>query len=254
MSGWRGAGRRLAALAGVLAAALGLALWGAGSASAGGPTSVLIVSPESTETASLYHSDEEYGELQRLLGEPGGGSADKPPEADLITGPQINVTWMLHDVTPWRVDRVYPAADSTAVWIHTAANLDASANGTWHRAEQPAVLRGLLGDLGVMGEASDGDYSVEYPPPWDMYGKDTEKAETEGEAGAGAAEPTAAAAPAQRPGPGDGADWWWALPGLAAGAVLALVLRPFATRLPEVPALRRWRVREPGPRQELRDV
>lgn len=248
MSGWRGGRRRLAALAGVLAAALGLTLWGAGSASAGGPTSVLIVSPESTETASLYHSDKEYGQLQRLLGEPGAGSADKPPEADLITGPQINVTWMLHDVTPWRVDRVYPAADSEAVWIHTAANLDASTNGTWHRAEQPAGLRGLLENLGVMGEASDGDYSVEYPPAWDMYGTDTEKAEAE------ATEPTPAAAPAQRPGSGDGADWWWALPGLAAGAVLALVLRPFATRLPEVPALRRWRVREPGPRQELRDV
>ncbi|MCX5361282.1 hypothetical protein OG864_21465 [Streptomyces sp. NBC_00124] len=244
MSGWRGGRRRLGALAGVLAAALGLTLWGAGSASAGGPTSVLIVSPGSTETASLYHSDKKYGELQRLLGEPDAGTADKPPEADLAAGPQINVTWMLHDVTPWRVDRVHPAVDSKAVWIHTAANLDASTNGTWHRAEQPAVLRGLLENLGVMGEASGGDYSVEYPPPWDMYG--TEPAE--------ATEPTPAAAPAQRPGSGDGADWWWALPGLAAGAVLALVLRPFATRLPEVSALRRHRVREPGPRQELRDL
>lgn len=241
MSGWRGGRRRPGALAGVLAAALGLTLWGAGSASAGGPTSVLIVSPGSAETASLHHSDKKYGELQRLLGEPDAGTADKPPEADLAAGPQINVTWMLHDVTPWRVDRVHPAVDSQAVWIHTAANLDASTNGTWHRAEQPAVLRGLLENLGVMGEASGGDYSVEYPPPWDMYGTEPAKA----------TEPTPAAAPAQRPGSGDGADWWWALPGLAAGAVLALVLRPFATRLP---ALRRRRVREPGPRQELRDV
>jgi hypothetical protein len=49
----------------------------------------------------------------------------------------------------------------------------------------------------------------------------------------------------------DGTDWWWAIPGAAAGAGLALVLRPFAVRLP----LNRWRKgREPGPRQELRDV
>ena len=47
----------------------------------------------------------------------------------------------------------------------------------------------------------------------------------------------------------DGTEWWWALPGLAVGAVLALVLRPFALRM------RGDRVRrERGPRQELRDL
>ncbi len=50
---------------------------------------------------------------------------------------------------------------------------------------------------------------------------------------------------------GDDTDGWWAIPGAGAGAVLALALRPFAARLP----LGRWRRRrEPGPRQELRDV
>ncbi|MGH1555107.1 hypothetical protein ACRAWF_34080 [Streptomyces sp. L7] len=49
----------------------------------------------------------------------------------------------------------------------------------------------------------------------------------------------------------DGTDWWWAIPGAAAGAVLALVMRPFALRL----SPNRWRKgREPEPRQELRDV
>ncbi|MES5816512.1 hypothetical protein [Streptomyces sp. RG80] len=249
MSGQRGGGGRLAALAGVLAAALGLTLWGAGPAAAGGPTSVLIVSPESAETASLYHSDRQYGVLERLLGQPGKGTAAKPPEADLVAGPQINVTWLVHDVTPWRVDRVYPAVDSEAVWIHTAASLDAPGNGTWHRADQPAVLRGLLEDLDVMGETSAGDSAVEYPPPWDTSGTEGAAPET--------TESASAAASAQRSGPGSGGDtdWWWALPGLAAGAVLTLMLRPFALRLPEaVPALRRWRTREPGPRQELRDI
>jgi hypothetical protein len=61
---------------------------------------------------------------------------------------------------------------------------------------------------------------------------------------------TATEAPlAQSTGSGDGTDWWWALPGAAAGAVLALVLRPFAARLP----LARLQG-EAGPRQELRDV
>ncbi|MFI8530659.1 hypothetical protein ACIGMX_10450 [Streptomyces aquilus] len=220
-------------------AALGLALGSAGPAAAGGPTSVLIVSPESAETASLYYSDREYGTLERLLGEPGAGAADKPPEADLIAGPQINVTWMVHDVSPWRVDRVYPAADSQAVWIHTAANLDESTNGTWHRAQQPKVLRGLLKDLGVMGKASAGDSAVEYPPPWDTYGGDTEATRSP--------DPTLAASAARSSAAGDATDWWWALPGLAVGAGGTLLIRRAAARQKAEPP------RE-EPRQELIDL
>ncbi|MDT7840766.1 hypothetical protein [Streptomyces justiciae] len=226
-------------MAGVSAAALGLTLGSAGSAAAGGPTSVLIVSPESAETASLYYSDREYGTLERLLGEPGAGSAGKPPEADLIAGPQINVTWMVHDVSPWRVDRVYPATDSEAVWIHTAANLDASTNGTWHRAQQPKVLRDLLKDLGVMGKASDGDSAVEYPPPWDTYGTDAEATQSP--------EPSLAAASARPSGPADPTDWWWALPGVAAGVGGTLLIRRAAARQKAGPP------RE-EPRQELIDL
>lgn len=256
-SGWRGGCRRLAAVAGVLAAAVGLTLGSAGSASAGGPTSVLIVSPGSGETASLYYSDKRYGELERHLGAPGSWSAEKPAAPDMVLGAQINVTWMVHDVSPWRVDRVHLAGGSKDVWIHTAENLDRSTNGAWHRAEHPTELRDLLDGLGVTGESSGGGSAVDYPPPWDMYGTDTEAGAEVGAGGAAttdAADPSPAAASAQRPGLGDGTDWWWALPGLAAGAVLALVLRPFATRLPGVPSLQRWRVREPGPRQELRDL
>ncbi|PWI17597.1 hypothetical protein DI272_28100 [Streptomyces sp. Act143] len=204
---------------------------------------MLIVSPESAETASLYHSDKEYGTLERLLGEPGTGTASKPPEADLVAGPQINVTWMLHDVTPWRVDRVYAAGKSEAVWIHTAANLDSSTNGTWHRAQRPAVLRELLKDLGVMGKPTDGDYPVEYPPPWDMYGTAAAAPEA-----TRSTDPALAAAPADREsGSGDGTDWWWALPGLAAGVGGTLLIRRAADRQEAGPP------RE-EPRQELIDL
>ncbi|WP_257041067.1 hypothetical protein [Streptomyces sp. TLI_55] len=226
-------------MAGVSAAALGLALGSAGPAAAGGPTSVLIVSPESAETASLYYSDREYGTLERLLGEPGAGSADKPPEADLMAGPQINVTWMVHDVSPWRVDRVYPVADSQAVWIHTAANVDESTNGTWHRAQQPKVLRDLLKDLGMMGKAFYGDSAVEYPPPWDQSGMDA--------AATPSPDPTLAAAAARSSRPGDATDWWWALPGLAVGAGGTLLIRRAAARQKAGPP------RE-EPRQELIDL
>lgn len=205
---------------------------------------MLLASPESGETASLYYSDEEYGELEQLLGAPGKGTRDKPPEAGLTAARQINVTWMLHDVTPWRLDRVFPLYEGQDVWIHTAANLDRTTNGTWHRADHPGRLRTLLKELGLMGEASSGGSAAIFPPAWEEDGTDQgakEAADAAGEA--------TAASRAQSSASRDGTDWWWTLPGAAAGAVLALVLRPFVARLP----LDRLRG-EPGPRQELRDV
>lgn len=227
--------RELAAGLGALAAALTLAVWSAPSASAGGPTSVLVVSPESGETSSLYHSDEEYGELQRLLGPPGIGTRSKPPEAKLLGARQINVTWMAHDISPWRLDQIFPLADTDQVWIHTTESVPESVNGRWHSTKDPARLRSLLQNMGVMGKASGEGHAV-FPAPGQEPGVDTGAAETS---------PSLRATPASD----EATEWWWALPGLAAGAVLALVLRPFVLRMPW-DRLRR----EPGPRQELRDV
>lgn len=246
----RGRCRELTALTGALTAALALLLWGAASpASAGGPTSVLLVSPESTETAALYYSDKEYEELAQLLDAPGKGTRDKPPEAGLTAARQINVTWMVHDVTPWRLDRVYPVHKGQDVWIHTAANLDSTTNGAWHRADHPSQLRALLTKLGLMGKASEKGSAAIFPPAWEVYGTD-DAAKDSSTPAPDAANQAAEASPA-RPGSGagDDTDWWWALPGAAAGAVLALFLRPFATRL----SLDRLRG-GPGPGQELRDV
>ncbi|MEU9171779.1 hypothetical protein AB0D34_28975 [Streptomyces sp. NPDC048420] len=241
--GRRGRCRELAAGLGALATALALTVWGAPSAAAGGPTSVLVVSPESGETSSLYYSDEEYGELQRLLGPPGVGTRSKPPEANLLAARQINVTWMAHDISPWRLDEIFPLADTDQVWIRTTENVADSVNGHWHATKNPAQLRALLNDLGVMGKASGEGHAI-FPAPGQ---------EPEIDAGApdpGAAEVSPTSAPVRASSAADdGTEWWWALPGLAAGAVLALVLRPFALRMP----WERLR-REPGPRQELRDV
>ncbi|MEU9285865.1 hypothetical protein AB0D57_14355 [Streptomyces sp. NPDC048275] len=220
--------RELLAGTGVLAVVLSAVLLGASPAMAGGPTSVLVVSPESAETTALYHSDKEYGELMRLLGEPGSGTSEEPPGLDGGNGGrQINVTWMLHDVSPWRVDRVYPDTPrSKEVWIHTATNMQ-SMNGYWHKAEHPAQVRALLKKLGVMGSSSAGGAGAIYPAPWETT-EDTPSAPARSE------QPRAATAAAAD----DGTDWWWALPGAAAGALLARV------RLPH----------KGEPRQELRDV
>jgi hypothetical protein len=235
---------------GALAAALALMVWGAAPASAGGPTSVLVVSPGSEETASLYYSDKEYAALEQLLGPPDRGTRDKPPEADLASVRLVNVSWMLHDVTPWRVDRVFLGSIEEDVWIHTAAKLPETPNGVWHRAEDPSDLHKLLYGLGVMGHTTGTDSaSGIYPAPWETEtagataGSGTPGSGAEQDAAADSGTPAASGA-------GDGTGWWWAIPGGVAGAVLALVLRPYVMRLPPV----RRRKDDPGPRQELLDA
>ncbi|MEU9555223.1 hypothetical protein [Streptomyces fumanus] len=225
-----------------MAAALALLAWGAAPASAGGPTSVLIVSPESAQTASLSSMDQEYGELERLLGTSVRGTRDEPAEAGLVSGRQINVTWLTLDVSPWRVDRVFPSGEGREVWIHTAMKLPTAVDGHWHRAGHPDRLRALLKKLGVMGRTLGAGTTGRYPVPWETSGAPADSGDGTG-SGTGTA-PVAGASSAA----GGGTDWWWALPGAGAGAALALALRPLAGR---VPRLRRERTR--GPRQELID-
>ncbi|WDV54021.1 hypothetical protein PV963_28510 [Streptomyces coeruleorubidus] len=235
--------RELAAATTGLAVALALVLMGAPSATAGGGTSVLVVSPTSWQSTALYHDDAAYPRLQALLAHAGGdldGAAEQPPTLDETTGHHVTVTWMAHDVTPWRVDHVYPTVPETrAVWIHTKLNPQKPGNGVWHKAERPEELRALLKKLGVMDKTSVASASPSETAP---SGSVTDESS-----------PTTAPAAASPPRPGDDTGWWWALPGAAAGAVLALVLRPLALRLPQAAPLARLR-RQPGPRQELKGV
>jgi hypothetical protein len=210
---------------------MALLVWGAPPATAGGPTSVLVVSPASEETASLYYDDKEYKQLERLLGNPVTGTRGKPPEADLTSARRFTVTWMVHDISPWRLDQIFSVGEGREMWIHTAANLPRAVNGSWHRAERSDELSALLKDLGVMGRAPDDTgFTDLMSAPWA-----TEK--TEGTA----PEPTVTVR-AEAPTADDGTDWWWALPGATGGAVLALALRSFAAR---TPFLRRHRAGEP---------
>lgn len=227
-----------------LVVALAVVLLGAPQAAAGGPTSVLITSPESGETASLYREREEYAELEKLLGPTTKGKSEQPPGLSLGATRQINVTWLVHDVSPWRVDRVYPEPSATkdaAIWIHTTTDTE-TMTGYWHRSPNPSALRSLLKDLGLMGKLSERNHagirpSDVAPPP-----------EPESQAPAGVA--AQGRGDADRRGPdGDGTGWQWAIPsgaaGLAAGAAAMHLLR------------RRDDGHGPGaepPRQELLDA
>jgi len=129
--------RRILAVAVLaLAAAVGLPV----ASQAGGPTSVLITQPGQSAGA-LYYDDAAYDALLGLLpaeetrgtpGTPGGGV-------------DYNLTWLVHDVMPWRFDRVRIARDGSA-WVSTTFSADAVAG--WEAVgpaeELAAILTGVL--------------------------------------------------------------------------------------------------------------
>ncbi|MDG4865307.1 hypothetical protein P8605_44905 [Streptomyces sp. T-3] len=234
--------RKLAALVGALVAGAVLVLAGAPAAVAGGVTSVQVTSGTSGEAAAVYYTEEKFRRLEQLLGSGSEGSAKVPPAlAEVMDAARfIQVSWLAHDVRAVRVDQVYldsrQAKDGVpAVWIHTSLDMENRERGFWHRDESPTELLTLLKELGVMGKADKPDAA----------GADDKS----GVLGQQDSAPEAAVAP-------DGStDWWWAIPGGAAGAALALALRPLAVRqLPGFAERLRTRDRhEPGPRQELID-
>ena len=109
---------------------------------AGGPTSVLITQPGQSAGA-LYYDDAAYDALLGLL------PADETRGESLAPGggADYNLTWMVHDVMPWRFDRVHLTPDGSA-WVYTT--FSAEATGGWVEVaeadELAAVLTQVLDD------------------------------------------------------------------------------------------------------------
>ena len=203
--------RLRAALSVVLLAAAPLAL--AGPAFAGGPTSALLSVPGTGTTASLYYTDPEYDALAALVGvegDSGGGVAGEPSGAGHENGPGVTVTWLIHDVMPWRVDHIYLEGKG-APWIASQVSTDGQLTWnspvSWHQPTSGPALVALLDKLGV-GQASRG--------AGDFNGV------------AGAQPPTAAAAAPSSQAPASAqtsplTGIWWGLGGLVAGLLLSAI-------------------------------
>jgi hypothetical protein len=124
--------RRMLAVAVLALAAVGLPT----ASQAGGPTSVLITQPGQSAGA-LYYDDAAYDALLGLL------PADETRGEPLAPGGGVdyNLTWLVHDVMPWRFDRVHVAADGTA-WVSTTFSAEDS--GGWVEVAGAEELTALV--------------------------------------------------------------------------------------------------------------
>lgn len=155
------------------------ALLVAGPALAGGPTSVLLVVPGSGRTASLYTGDADYQELAELVGafDAAGSAGTTDPSADgHDSGSGVTVTWLIHDVHVWRVDRVYFGADGGA-WISTQTVTEESGfiwdnPVVWHTSTRGQELAALLDRLGVSPDAHGEDLVADGPTVGSSGGTD----------------------------------------------------------------------------------
>ncbi|MGH3991599.1 MAG: hypothetical protein ACRDSN_03940 [Pseudonocardiaceae bacterium] len=228
--------RRLARLVFVATIAGGTVLASAPAAMAGGPTSVLLVSPSSGSIAALYVTDDRYYQLQRALGEQPAADGGAPDLHGGAGTTAINVTWLIHDVMVWRVDRVFVNVDG-GPWVETRTSFDGPVHAqpaTVHRSSDPALLLALLDRLGLPG---DGVAANGHAPD----GAGSDGIGSGGAASGGAAsdgrgaEPTASGRPAstavQEPAGGAPFGWWWVVAGLVVGAALGAGARPVITLL-----------------------
>ncbi|MDQ1601870.1 MAG: hypothetical protein QOD68_3344 [Actinomycetota bacterium] len=129
----------------------------AGPAAAGGPTSVLLVAPAEGRTASLYAGQADYEELSGLVDD-SGSSSDAAAGEEHAIGTEVTVTWLIHDVSVWRVDRIYLDAPG-GPWIASQMSFDGngdiwSSPVRWHTVTQGKPLMILLTRLGLLDDTA----------------------------------------------------------------------------------------------------
>lgn len=210
------------------AALLGVAALTAAPAAAGGPTSALLSIPGAGSTASLYYTDPEYDELADLVGVSQPSGTFDTELGTHVSGPGITITWLIHDVDTWRVDRVYLGGED-GPWISTQL---ASGNASiwespvrWHQPQDGARLARLLDGLGLGTAASK---NTDFEGVSGATEQDTTTAP--------AAAPTTGQAAAAATEPGWIGRVGWALGGLVGGALLMLAWTRRRTAEQEDPA------------------
>jgi hypothetical protein len=151
--------RRIIAL---LVTVLAAGAWSASAAApaqAGGPTSVLMTNPATGRAHALYYSDRAYGRLASAVGGFGAesGSADRPQSVVDDFGSEIRLTWLIHDMSVWRIDRVR-ITPQDGTWVETLVQVADgdifSRPANWHRAADLNLLMGSLKAAGLLASSA----------------------------------------------------------------------------------------------------
>jgi hypothetical protein len=124
-------------------------------AHAGGPTSVLMTNPATGRAYALYYGDRAYQRLASAVGGFGAesGSAQRPQSVVDDFGSEIRLTWMIHDMSIWRIDRVR-ITPQDGTWVETLVQVADgdifSRPANWHRAADLKLLMGSLKAAGLL--------------------------------------------------------------------------------------------------------
>lgn len=142
-----------------LALVAGLFVLGVPSALAGGPTSVLLVNHETGRSAAALNGSAAYTELQSILGEGAPPAASARPPGDVASSTAtVRLVWLIHDISPWRIDSVHVVGED--VWVETSVDFTGgdpyAGTPTWHQPARGDDLVASLTGLGVLGSGGAG--------------------------------------------------------------------------------------------------
>jgi len=136
-----------------LALVAGLFVLGVPSAVAGGPTSVLLANYGTGRSAAALNGSPAYTELQAVLGVERPPASSTPPGAVIASEAAVRLVWLVHDVSPWRIDNVHLVGSD--VWVETFVDTSGTdpfaGTSTWHQPDRGDDLVASLTGLGVLG-------------------------------------------------------------------------------------------------------
>lgn len=182
----------------------------------------MITDPASARATALYYTDSRYAELEALLAA-GKAVKGEPPGR---RGSAVNLTWMLHDVDPWRIQQLYPDAEGGPILVTYGTEIMGSeAQVTWSRIADSDGLAALL-DRILRPRAAPATAEVESPTPEPLVERTVTETETAWYSLTG---------------------WRWLIPGMLIGAGFVLLPSGRRTEDPDPPL----RVTDIAPCDEL---
>ena len=142
----------------------------AGTSWAGGPTSVLMVNPGTGQAAALHTTDARYEKLVETVRAyyPPTGSTTRPASVTDCAGCEVRLTWLIHDMRIWRVDRVHLTPDD-GIWLESVSDETGRRDlleqqAVWQRPHDSQALLALLRATEVAPAAGDVPGNVQQDP------------------------------------------------------------------------------------------